>query len=73
MLPEITTIQIRDDDKLCNNLKEMFWLSPVNIPYLYNTGRELCIACTPTYTELFYGEKKKKNTTVFRTPAVLAL
>lgn len=55
LVPEITTIQIRDD-KL-RNLKEMLQLSPVNILYLYNMGRELCTACAPTYTELFYEEK----------------
>ena len=68
MLPEIMMIQIRDD-KLHDNLKEMLQLSPVNILYLYHTGRELHTACTPTYTDLFYGDKN----TVFWTPAVLAV
>lgn len=35
------------DNKLWNNLKETLQHSPVNILYLYNTGKELHMACTP--------------------------
>lgn len=41
MLSEIIIIR----DKICNNLKEKLHFSPMNMLYLWNTGRKLCIAC----------------------------